>query len=123
MRLGQACMSILYTSAGVAHLVRPDPFVHIVPSYLPAPHLLVLLSGLAEIAGGIGLLYPPVRRAAAWGIVALLLAVFPANVWMAQKPGLFHIPAWILWVRLPLQGLLIAWAWLYTRHVPAKLEE
>jgi uncharacterized membrane protein len=90
------------------------------PDYLPAHRALVLVSGAAEIAGGVGVLLPqsmlPVRRAAAWGIVVLLIAVMPANVWMVQHseryPG---VPLWALWVRLPLQVVLMWWAWRYTK--------
>jgi uncharacterized membrane protein len=77
----------------------------------------VLISGAAEIAGGLGVLFPPTRRAAAWGLVLLLVAVWPANLWMAQHPERFPgIPMWALWLRLPLQLPLIWWAWRYTRE-------
>jgi uncharacterized membrane protein len=82
------------------------------------PHLLVIVSGMAEILGGIGLLVPFTQRAAAWGLVALLVAVFPANIYMAVA----HLPApgilgqsWAQWLRLPLQIPLIFWAWRYAR--------
>lgn len=98
--------------AGITHFVAPDPFVRIVPPYLPAPLLLVYLSGAAEIAGGLGLLLPATRRWAAWGLVLLLIAVFPANVYMLQSHGAgLKVPLWALWLRLPLQAVLIAWAW------------
>ncbi|HLI77896.1 MAG TPA: hypothetical protein VKV02_13200, partial [Acidobacteriaceae bacterium] len=85
--------------------------------YLPAHRELVLVSGVAEVAGGLGVLLPATRRVAAWGIIALLLAVMPANVWMVQHPERWPgIPVWALWVRLPLQGVLVAWAWAYTRR-------
>ena len=91
-------------------------YLGIMPDYLPARRELVLLSGAAEMAGGLGVLYPPTRRVAAWGLIALLVAVMPANVWMAQHPERYpDIPAWLLWTRLPLQIPLVAWAWLYTR--------
>ena len=92
------------------HFVRPRPFEAIVPPALPAPRALVYASGAAEVAGGIGLLVPRLRRAAGLGLVALLLAVFPANVWMAREAGRFRrVPAWALWARLPLQFVLIGW--------------
>ena len=106
---------------GVLHFVNPAGFVRIVPAYLPAPLTLVLISGAAEIAGGLGLLVPRTRRLAAWGLVALYLAVFPANLNMA----LHQIPlgdapiapdkVWLLWLRLPFQALFIAWAYWFTR--------
>jgi uncharacterized membrane protein len=90
----------------------------IVPEYLPAHRALVLVSGAAEIAGGIGVLmpWPGVRRTAAWGLVALLVAVMPANVYMVTDHVKFsRLPLWAVWVRLPLQGALVWWAWRYTR--------
>ena len=78
----------------------------------------MLISGFFEILGGAGLLVPPTRRAAAWGLIALYVAVFPANVNMALHDVPIegrHFPAWALWLRLPLQGVLIAWAWWLTQ--------
>jgi len=103
--------------AGVRHFTNPAPFVQIVPSYCPFPDALVAISGAAEIAGGVGLLVPAVRRPAAWGLIALFLAVFPANVNMALHPtrlGMGFAP-WMLWVRLPLQLVLIALAYWFTK--------
>lgn len=79
--------------------------------------LLVAISGACEILGGLGLLVPATRRWAAWGLVALFVAVFPANVNMAihRLPfGKFPVPVWALWARLPLQAVLVAWAWTLT---------
>jgi len=73
--------------------------------------LVVIISGVAEIAGGIGILIPSARRMAGWGLLALLVAVFPANIYMAAYPERFGIPAWILWVRLPFQVVFFAWVW------------
>ena len=98
---------------GVLHFATPQPFVSIVPSFLPAPLVLVLVSGLFEVLGGVGLLVPrpQVRRAASFGLVALYLSVFPANVNMALHPELGQgLPLWSLWARLPFQVLFIAWA-------------
>jgi uncharacterized membrane protein len=114
---GALIMGGLYIAAGIGHFVATRLYVSIMPDYLPAPRELVLISGAAEIAGGLGLLIPATRRAAGWGIVALLIAVFPANLWMAQHPERFpHIPLWAIWLRLPLQIPLLWWAWLYTRR-------
>ena len=116
MKFARPLMATLYIAAGLAHFLATRLYASIVPDYLPAHRELVLLSGALEIAGGLGLLFPPTRRLAAWGLIALLLAVFPANLWMAQHPGRFpSIPPWALWLRLPLQIPLIAWAWLYAR--------
>ena len=87
------------------------------PDYLPAHRELVLLSGAAEIAGGLGILIPKTRRVAAWELVLLLIAVMPANVWMAQHPERYPgIPLWAIWLRLPMQIPLLLWAWSYTRR-------
>jgi uncharacterized membrane protein len=114
--LARVAMGCLYVAAGVEHFVATRMYERILPGYLPAHHALVLVSGAAEIAGGVGVIVPSTRRAAAWGIVALLVCVMPANVWMVQHPELFPgIPLWAMWVRLPLQLPLIWWAWRYTR--------
>jgi len=116
MRIGRVLMGLGYVAAGVNHFLSLRMYEGIMPDYLPAHHELVLLSGVAEIAGGLGVLVPQTRRVAAWGIVALLVAVTPANVWMVQHPERYPgIPVWALWVRLPLQGVLVWWAWRYTR--------
>jgi uncharacterized membrane protein len=103
--------AIFFVVAGTFHFLKPEMYLQIMPLYFPAPQLLVAVSGVAEIAGGIGLLIRPLRRAAGWGLVALLIAVFPANVYMLQHPGQFHFAQWIFWARLPLQGVFIAWIW------------
>jgi uncharacterized membrane protein len=116
MRLGRAVMGAVYVVAGVGHFVATRMYMGIMPDYLPAHRELVLLSGVAEIAGGVGVLVPRTQRAVAWGLVALLIAVMPANVWMVQHPERYPgVPVWAMWVRLPLQGVLIWWAWRYTR--------
>ncbi len=101
-----------FAVAGFLHFVRPAPFVEIVPPFIPHPLAMVWLSGAAEIAGGLGLLYRPLRRAAAWGLVTLLVAVFPANIYMAVdhvQVTVNPLPVWLLWGRLPLQFVLIWW--------------
>lgn len=101
-------LGAVFVAAGVAHLVVPDVYVTAMPSWLPAPYGLVIVSGVAELAGGLGVLQPnlALRRAAGWGLVALLVAVYPANVQMAMAQP----DQWWLWLRLPLQGALVAWA-------------
>lgn len=100
---------------GVLHFVAPEPFVKIVPSVLPAHLMLVYISGAFEILGGLGLIVPQTRRFAAWGLLALLVAVLPANINMAVNgiylDGMPHEP-WLLWARLPVQlvfALGVAW--------------
>ena len=114
----QVVLALAMVIAGVLHFVSPRVYVRMIPKQLPAPLALVYISGVAEVAGGVGLLIPPVQRAAAWGLIALFVAVFPANVNMAvHRIGIGKTPPapWILWARLPLQALLIAWAYAYTR--------
>jgi uncharacterized membrane protein len=114
-------MAFLYVLAGFNHLVSPDFYVAIIPPDLPNPEWLNLLSGLAEIVLGVFLLEPRVRALAAWGIIALLIAVFPANLYVASQnlggpdfsPGAGN--AFANWARLPLQFVFVAWAWWYTR--------
>src|SRR5918999_5967245 len=98
--------------AGLLHFLRPEPYVAIVPDALPRKRELVYVSGAAEIAGGLGVLAAPTRRAAGWWLIATLLAVFPANVNMAVNADRFRaIPEPLLWARLPVQGMFIAWVW------------
>lgn len=116
-------LSALLAGAGVLHLAWPGPFVHIVPAWLPAPRLLVAVSGVALVAGAAGLRVASTRRAAAWGLVLLLVAVFPANVEMLRAAVASRAPArWqlLLLFRLPLQPLLAWWVWRDgTRAAPA----
>ena len=102
--------------AGLNHFRVSDFYVSIIPTHLPFPRFLVYLSGFLEIVLGVALLIPKYRRVAAWGLIALLVAVFPANIHMAINPGLFptYSPT-TLWVRLPLQAVFIIWAFWYTR--------
>ena len=113
---GRVALAVLVLGAGVMHFLFPASYERIVPPYLPAPHLLVLISGACEVLGGAGLLVPSSRRLAAWGLVALLVAVLPANVQMAFDHARWpRIPEWALWARLPIQLPLIWWAWRYTQ--------
>jgi uncharacterized membrane protein len=102
--------------AGLNHFRVPDFYTKTIPPYLPWPLLLVYLSGAFEVVLGVALLLPRCRKLAAWGIIALLLAVFPANIHMAVNPEFFpgYTPA-MLWARLPLQVLFVVWAFWYTR--------
>ncbi|MBD2713516.1 DoxX family protein [Microvirga sp. STR05] len=105
-------LAFLFFSAGLLHFLAPATFVRIVPPYLPAPLLLVYLSGAAEIVGALGLLFPATRRLAVLGLLLLLVAVFPANVYMLQTHGAgVAVPLWALWLRLPLQLLLMGGVW------------
>ena len=102
--------ALLFVATGTLHFVRPRFFEAIVPDYLPAHRELVYASGVAEAAGGVGLIFDATRRAAGWWLIATMVAVFPANVWMAQHPERYKdIPEAALWARLPLQLGIIAW--------------
>jgi uncharacterized membrane protein len=119
-------MGAFYVVAGVMHFVAPKVYEQVVPPVLPRPRALVYLSGVAEIVLGIGVFVPRTRRLSAWGLVSLLVAVFPANVYMATHDvTLRGVPEWArdppdaaLWARLPLQVVLALWAWWYTRPMP-----
>jgi uncharacterized membrane protein len=117
MCLGRALLGAAFITGGLAHFAFTTLFVSIVPDYLPAHRALVMVSGAAEIAGGAALLLPRTQTTAAWGLTALLVAVFPANLWMAQHPERYTFaPGWLLWLRVPLQIPLICWALAYTRR-------
>jgi uncharacterized membrane protein len=110
--------AIFYIGAGTLHFFRPEPYLRIMPPYIPWHSAMVQVSGFFEVLGGAGLLIPRTRRAAAWGLVALLVAVFPANLYMATNPaeaGALSIAPALRWGRLPLQLVLIWWVLWCTR--------
>ena len=118
-RVALVALVAFYVLAGVNHFAHEDYYLPMIPSWLPWPRALVLLSGVAEVALGVGVAIPRARRLAAWGLVALLVAVFPANLHVALHDlpmmGNEHgLGVWN-WVRLPFQLPLIAWAWWFTR--------
>lgn len=108
--------------AGVNHFIAPATYEAMMPEALPAHAALVAISGIAEIAGGLGLILPQTRKLAAYGLILLFLAVFPANINMALNDlplGANKVPTWTLWARLPLQILFIYWAYRVSKE-PAK---
>jgi uncharacterized membrane protein len=111
-------LAAFFIGTGVNHFVMARPYEQIVPPRLKRQaKLVVVLSGLAEIAGGVGVLPARTRRLSGLGLVALLAAVFPANLYMAREPEHFHrIPRWALYARLPLQPLAMLWVWRATRR-------
>jgi len=119
-------MGLTYVLAGIMHFVAPKVYAGIVPPALPRKLDLVYLSGVAEIGLGLGVLFERTRAASAWGLIALLLAVFPANVHMAVNDVTVEgAPDFLneasdaaLWARLPLQAVLALWAWWYTQPTP-----
>ena len=111
-------LCVFFVAAGLNHFINPAFYLKIMPPYLPWHLFLVYLSGFFEVALGALLLAPAVTRTAAWGLIALLVAVFPANIHMATNPQLYpDISPLALWLRLPLQAVFIAWAFWYTRQV------
>ncbi len=108
-------MGLLYILAGANHFINPPFYLKIMPPYLPQHAALVALSGVAELMLGILVLIPATRVWAAWGLILLLIAVFPANLYMAYAPKLQGLSALIRWGRLPLQFVLIWWAYQYTK--------
>jgi uncharacterized membrane protein len=109
-------MALAYILAGINHFIRPQFYLAIMPAWLPMHHLLVWVSGFAEITLGVLLCYRYTRRIAAWGIILLLLFVFPANIqMMLDYRSAGHPRLWLAVLRLPLQLLLIWWAYQYTK--------
>ena len=120
MKLFKLIVRVLFAAffivAGVTHFTNRDFFTSIVPPYLPWPVMLVYVSGVAEIVLGVMLLVPATSRIAAWGLIALLIAVFPANIHMAMNPQLYpDTPLSALLIRLPLQAVMVALAYSFTR--------
>lgn len=121
----RGALTVFFVVAGVNHFVFPAMYAAIVPAWIPWAGAAVLWSGVAEIAGGVGVLIPALRRTAGWGLIALLLAVFPANVdaaWHGMELFGGSVPGWVLWIRLPVQGLFIAAVWTVClrENAPAK---
>jgi uncharacterized membrane protein len=118
---GRYVLALLFIAAGINHFWHTRFYVAMMPPYLPWHLSLVYISGIAEMALGALLLFRRWQAVAGWGIIALCIAVFPANVHMALNPELFsQFSPQGLWLRLPLQAMAIAWAWWYTRKPGAK---
>ncbi|MCG6166574.1 DoxX family protein [Leptospira sp. FAT2] len=107
-------MAVLYIFAGVMHFVLPKFYLRIMPPYVPYPKFVVYFSGVVEIALGGMLLFPETRQIGAWGVILLLIAVFPANLYHYQSRRKTDPPKWALLLRLPIQLLLIYWAYTFT---------
>jgi uncharacterized membrane protein len=108
-------LAFFFVVAGINHFRSPNFYLKMMPPYIPWHSAMIQISGVAEIALALLALYPRTRRLAGWGLIALLIAVFPANLYMYQNPGLFpNVPPLTLLIRLPIQGLLIVWAWWVT---------
>ena len=106
-------LAAFFLAAGANHFRMPDLYLGMMPTWLPRPLALVYLSGVAEILGGIGVMFPATSRLAGWGLIILLVAIFPANLHVAlqgRMPG-FDFSPLTLWLRLPFQVVLLAWVW------------
>ena len=125
MRIFQIAMKYLLAAffifAGVNHFRDPEFYLRIMPPYLPWPSALHLIAGAFEVLLGVALLIPRFQRLAAWGLIALLLAIYPANIHMAVNNHLYpELPMTFHWIRLPLQFVFIAWAWWFTKSGEAE---
>jgi len=115
-RFGLIALAVFFVVAGINHFLNPDFYVAMMPPYLPLHLELVYISGVLEVLGGLAVLLPATRAHAGWGLIALLIAVYPANIHMALNPAEFEdAPAWALYARLPMQFVFMAWAYWATR--------
>ena len=120
-------LAVFFTVAGAAHFISPATYLPLMPDYLPWHLPLIYISGAAEMAGGIGICFPKWRRRAGWGLIALLVAVFPSNIHMLMN----HVPLagqpvaeWVFWLRLPLQGVMITWVYVTcVRRGPRRVQD
>ena len=109
-------LAVFFVYFGIDHFINPNFYLSIMPPSFPLHEEAVYISGFFEIAGGIGVLIPRFRKIAGWGLVALLIAVYPANIYMAISPEAFpDIPIEMLYFRLALQFLFFYWAYSVTR--------
>ncbi len=123
-RAGLISQSVLYIAGGVAHFALTRAYTPIMPTHYPDPAAWVRFTGAAEIAGGLGLLVPRTRRAAAWSIILMLVVYLDVHFYMLQNAGRFaSIPRWALQARIPLQFVLIAWAYVYARRTQPASEK
>jgi uncharacterized membrane protein len=122
VKAARRILGLLFIFAGVMHFIRPDPYEAMMPDWIPFHGAAVYLSGVAEAAGGAALLSDRTARFGCWWLIAVLVAVFPANVHMALQPEQVDwveeqdIPTWALWARLPFQAVFIGLIWLTTRR-------
>jgi uncharacterized membrane protein len=113
---GLIVQAVFYIGQGINHFWHPAKMVELMPTHYTHPYALVVISGLAEILGGIGLLAERTRRMAAWGLIVMLVIYFDVHISMVMHAERFPaIPVWVLYARVPFQFVFIAWAWAYTR--------
>ena len=118
--VSRCVLAVIMIGAGTMHFVNPDFYIRIMPPYLPLHTELVYLSGVFEIVLGVFILIPRYSTLAAWGMIALLIAVFPANIYVYQNQDILPAPPLFHLLRLPLQGVLILWAYWHTRPMKEK---
>lgn len=117
-------LAVFFIAAGLNHFHDPEMYLGMMPTWIPSPAACNWISGAAEIAGGVGLLLPSLRRIAGWGLIALLIAIFPANIHAAlvgQIPGLDVSPL-ALWLRLPFQPVFIGVVWWVSIRLPRSVD-
>ncbi|HXH99086.1 MAG TPA: MauE/DoxX family redox-associated membrane protein [Sphingobacteriaceae bacterium] len=118
-KLSLYLMVVLYIAAGLNHFIHPEFYRNIMPSWVPFHEEMIIISGICEILFAVLLLFPLTRRIGAWCIIALLIAVFPANIHMMLNDAHNNIPRlWISLLRLPVQAILIWWAYSFTSKLP-----
>jgi uncharacterized membrane protein len=118
-KISLVILILSYAVLGMNHFRNPGSYIRIIPAYLPFPHFLNLAAGFFEIAFAFLLIFKETRKLAAWGIVLMLIAFLPVHIDMIihapMMLGDFKVTPLIAWLRIPLQGLLILWAWWHTR--------
>ncbi|MCA9059548.1 MAG: DoxX family protein [Planctomycetaceae bacterium] len=119
-RISRFTLAMFMIVAGTMHFANPAFFLKIMPPYLPLHDELVFVSGVCEVILGGLMFIPGTSRPAAWGIIALLMAVFPANVYLYQHQEILPAPAVIHLLRLPLQGVFVLWAFWHTKAFDQK---
>lgn len=117
-RAGLYLMAAFYGAAGLNHFLNPGFYLKVMPPYLPAPEVLNALSGAIEVALAMLLLIPRTRRLASWGVIALLIAIFPVHIymWQARDSVFADYDRTVLLLRMPFQLVFVAWAWVYTKR-------
>ena len=111
-------LAAFFINVGIDHFINPDFYLSIMPPAFPLHLEAVYISGLFEVLGGLGVLIPRLRKFSGWGLIALLIAVYPANIYMALTPEAFpDVPLSALYIRLAFQFIFFYWAYLVTRPV------
>lgn len=105
-------LAVFFCAAGAMHFIRPELYLKIMPPFIPFPLAMIYISGFFEILLGAMVLPARTRRLAGWGLIALLTAVFPANIYAAFHPEIIpSLPVWVFWARLPFQAVFMVWVW------------